>query len=236
MKTNKPRQIRNLFSFRIEEPKQPHWGTIIDTNFAAVMTTVVWISSHSPAQSHSLDSVGGQIDVPNQKAGCQTKPTKKETKGVTWCTARTTIKAPPEVVWKAVHDERQNDPDIAYSKVLEQGENQYKLEQKFCLIPVLGTSTCVTHHVEVPNERIDYKLIHSDHFKAMEGSWVLSSLDGGKSTQLEFSSHLDLGLPVPRMLMDSITSKKMEKRLAGIKKMAEERHSALAAKASHPVE
>jgi hypothetical protein len=70
----------------------------------------------------------------------------------------------------------------------------------------------------------------------MEGSWVLSSLDGGKSTQLEFSSHLDLGLPVPRMLMDSITSKKMEKRLAGIKKMAEERHSALAAKASHPVE
>jgi hypothetical protein len=179
----------------------------------------------------------GQTNASNQKTDCQAaKPQKKESKGVTWCTARTTIKAPPEVVWKAVHDERQNDPDIAYSRILEQSENQYKLEQKFCLIPVLGTSTCVTHHVEVPNERIDYKLIQSDHFKAMEGSWVLSSLDGGKSTQLEFSSHLDLGLPVPRMLMDTITSKKMEKRLASIKKMAEARHSALAAKNGHAIE
>ena len=34
-------------------------------------------------------------------------------KGATWCTARTTIKAPPEIVWRAVHDERQNDPDIS---------------------------------------------------------------------------------------------------------------------------
>jgi Polyketide cyclase / dehydrase and lipid transport len=153
-------------------------------------------------------------------------------KGATWCTARTTIKAPPEIVWRAVHDERQNDPDISYSKVLEQSDNQFQLEQKFCFIPFLGTSTCVTHQTEVPNQRIDYKLIKSDHFKAMEGSWVLSPADGGKSTVLEFSSHLDLGLPVPRMLMDGVTSKKMEKRLAHIKVMAEKNHAAIAEKAN----
>lgn len=153
-------------------------------------------------------------------------------KGATWCTARTTIKAPPEIVWRAVHDERQNDPDISYSKVLEQNENQFKLEQKFCFIPFLGTSTCVTHQIEVPNERIDYKLVKSDHFKAMEGSWVLSPSEGGKSTVLEFSSHLDLGLPVPKMLMDGVTSKKMEKRLAHIKLMAEKNHAAIAEKSN----
>jgi ribosome-associated toxin RatA of RatAB toxin-antitoxin module len=153
-------------------------------------------------------------------------------KGATWCTARTPIKAPPEIVWRAVHDERQNDPDISYSKVLEQSENQFKLEQKFCFIPFLGTSTCVTHQTEVPNQRIDYKLVKSDHFKAMEGSWVLSPADGGKSTVLEFSSHLDLGLPVPKCLMDGVTSKKMEKRLAHIKVMAEKNHAAIAEKSN----
>ncbi|HEY9680943.1 MAG TPA: SRPBCC family protein [Oculatellaceae cyanobacterium] len=154
---------------------------------------------------------------------------KSSGKGATWCTARTKIKAPPEVVWRAVHEERQNDPDIAYSKVIEQTENQLKLEQKFCFIPFLGTSTCVTDQVEVPNQRIDYKLVKSDHFKAMEGSWVLNSADNGKSTELVFSSHLDLGLPVPKMLMDGVTSKKMEKRLAHIKQIAEKNHAAIAA-------
>lgn len=157
-------------------------------------------------------------------------------KGATWCTARTTIKAPPEVVWRAVHDERQNDPDIAYSKVLEQNDNQFKLEQKFTFIPFLGTSTCVTHQTEVPNQRIDYKLVKSDHFKAMEGSWVLSPSEGGKSTVLEFSSHLDLGLPVPKMLMDGVTSKKMEKRLSHIKQMAERTHASIAEKSASTVQ
>ena len=161
---------------------------------------------------------------------------KGEGKGATWCTARTTIKAPPEVVWRAVHEERQSDPDIAYSKVLEQSENQIKLEQKFCFIPFLGTSTCVTHQTEVPNQRIDYKLLKSDHFKAMEGSWVLSPAEGGRSTVLEFSSHLDLGLPVPKMLMDGVTSKKMEKRLAHIKQMAEKNHAAIANQPTSPVQ
>jgi ribosome-associated toxin RatA of RatAB toxin-antitoxin module len=161
---------------------------------------------------------------------------KTASKGATWCTAKTKIKAPPEIVWRAVHEERQNDPDIAYSKVIEQNENQLKLEQKFCFIPFLGTSTCVTHQVEVPNQRIDYKLVKSDHFKAMEGSWVLNPADNGKSTELVFSSHLDLGLPVPKMLMDGVTSKKMEKRLAHIKQIAEKNHAALAATAAQTVQ
>jgi hypothetical protein len=188
-------------------------------------------------QAKSLESeLGPQTCKELQKeatTGVPQADLKRESgKGATWCTARTKIKAPPEVVWRAVHEERQNDPDIAYSKVIEQTENQLKLEQKFCFIPFLGTSTCVTHQVEVPNQRIDYKLVKSDHFKAMEGSWVLSPTDNGRSTELVFSSHLDLGLPVPKMLMDGVTSKKMEKRLAHIKQIAEKNHQAIAAAAT----
>jgi hypothetical protein len=152
----------------------------------------------------------------------------------TWCKAKTTIKAPPDVVWRIVHEERQHDPDLSYTKVLEQGENEYKLEQKFNFIPVLGSSVCVTHHKEVPFQRIDYTLVKSDHFKAMEGSWTFESTDGGKSTILQLSSHLDLGLPIPKMFMNSISTKKIEKRLAHIKQMAESTHSV--ALKEHPVQ
>jgi hypothetical protein len=138
-----------------------------------------------------------------------------------WCKARTTIKASPEVVWRMVHEERQHDPDIGYTKILEQSEHECKLEQQFKFIPVLGTSVCVTEQKEVPFERIDYKLLKSDHFKEMEGCWTFASADNGRSTVLELSSHLDLGLPVPKFMMNNISTRKLEKRLAHIKELSE---------------
>lgn len=142
------------------------------------------------------------------------------------------IKAPPEVVWYSVHEERKHDPDIAYSKVLEQGTNEQKLEQKFCLLPVIGSATCVMHHTEVPNQRIDYKLLKSDHFKAMEGSWIFTPAENGKATVLELSTHLDMGVPVPRLIFNNLTQKKLDKRLAHIKELAEGVHSKVAATSS----
>lgn len=123
------------------------------------------------------------------------------------------------MVWKAVHEERKHDPDIAYSKVLEEGNHECMLEQKFVLIPMLGSSICQMHQKEVPLERIDYKLIKSDRFKAMEGSWVFSPSPEG--TTLTLSSHLDLGLPVPKGMLNSITEKKLQRRLNNVKVQAE---------------
>ncbi len=142
------------------------------------------------------------------------------------------IKAPLDVVWYSVHEERKHDPDIAYSKIIEQGVNEQKLEQKFCLLPVIGSATCLMHHTEVPNQRIDYKLLKSDHFKAMEGSWIFTPAENGKATVLELSTHLDMGVPVPKMIFNNLTQKKLDKRLAHIKEMAESMHSKVAASGS----
>jgi len=157
---------------------------------------------------------------------------KYETKGNNreFITARTLIEAPPRIVWDAVHEERQKDPDIEYSKVLETSENKCRLEQKFKLIPVFGTAVCEMHNWEVPLERIDYKLIKSDRFKSMEGSWVLTSKEDGRFTMLELSTHLDLGIPVPGGLMKSVTSKKLTKRLSNVKKVAEQTQKQMATK------
>jgi len=147
--------------------------------------------------------------------------TEKRDGDKTFITGRTLINAPAAIVWKTVHEERQKDPDIEYSKILESHENHCRLEQKFKLIPVIGTAVCQMHNAEVPLKRIDYKLISSDRFKAMEGSWVLSPGASEACTVLELTTHLDLGFPVPQGVMTSVTSGKLKKRLGNVKKMAE---------------
>ncbi|MBP9092166.1 hypothetical protein KBI23_14150 [bacterium] len=130
------------------------------------------------------------------------------------------IDAPREVVWQAVHDERKHDPDLAYSKIIVPGEHEYVLEQKMVLIPVFGSAVCEMQNKEVPLERIDYKLIKSDRFKHMEGSWVLTPTSDGKTT-LELSTSLDLGMPVPRSVINGFTAKKLQRRLKHVKESAE---------------
>lgn len=153
-----------------------------------------------------------QAEAPVQKNLNSGKPRVK---------ASITIKAPPEVVWDAVHEQRKSDPELAYSKVLKQGVNEAVLEQKFMVIPVIGSAVCTMNTQEVPNRRIDYQMIKSDRFKAMEGSWVLTPSADGKTTTLELSSHIDLGLPVPRAMMNGVTHKKLERRLAHVRELAE---------------
>ncbi|MBK7746869.1 MAG: SRPBCC family protein [Candidatus Obscuribacter sp.] len=145
-----------------------------------------------------------------------------------WSKGTIVIKATPETVWNAVHVERNSDPDLAYSKVLEQGKNESLLEQKFTFIPVFGSAVCKMKQWEVPLERIDYKMVSSDRFKAMEGSWVFTPLDGGKSTRLDLSTNLDMGIPVPRAMVNSIASRKIGSRLKHVKDLAENPQGKLA--------
>jgi hypothetical protein len=140
--------------------------------------------------------------------------------GRRWVTAKIRIKANPSVVWDAVHEERKTDPDLAYSKVLEEGKNEFILEQKFQLIPVVGTSVCVIKSTEVPHKRIDYHLLKSDRFKAVEGSWILQPADDG-TTILELGSYIDIGLPAPRTIVEGVAGRKLERRVANVRKVAE---------------
>lgn len=135
--------------------------------------------------------------------------------------ARVHISAPPQVVWETVHEERKTDPDLAYSKVLETSGQNSVLEQKFQLIPIVGSSVCVMRNTEIPGHKIDYSLMKSDRFKALEGTWIVSANPDG-TTILELSSYIDMGLPVPRSMLEVVASKKLAGRLQNIRKMAEQ--------------
>ncbi len=147
-----------------------------------------------------------------------------------WARGKISIKAPADTVWYTVHEERKHDPDIAYSKLLERNDNECTLEQKFIFLPVVGSAVCVMKQNEIPLRRIDYRLIKSDHFKALEGSWVLTPSIDGKSTILCLSSHVDLGLPIPLPcgMLNNILTKKIQRRLQHIKVMAEAANSKVA--------
>jgi hypothetical protein len=131
------------------------------------------------------------------------------------------INASPHIVWDSVHEERKHDPDLEYSKVVEEKSNIKMLEQKFNLIPVIGSATCLMKQDEVVNQRIDYTMVKSDRFKAFEGSWILTPTQDGKGTILELSSHIDMGLWVPRGIVENLQGKKLGKRLTNVKKLAE---------------
>lgn len=154
-------------------------------------------------------------------------------RGHTRLAARVLIHARPEVVWQSVHEERQKDPDIAYAKVLSKNNNEVVLEEKFAFLPVIGTARCIMKDIEVPNSRIDYWLLESDHFKALEGSWVLKAAEGGRATILELSSYLELGLLVPRVMLEGVTSHKLVRRMNNVKALAEKIEAGIASSGSN---
>ncbi|MBX9686435.1 MAG: SRPBCC family protein [Candidatus Obscuribacterales bacterium] len=162
----------------------------------------------SPAEKNKLGK--GQVVI----------GTKDRPNGRRWVTAKIKINAQPQVVWDAVHEERKSDPDLAYSKVLEEKNNEKTIEQKFQLLPVIGTSVCVIKSNEIQNKRIDYYLLKSDRFKAVEGSWILQPTEDG-GTVLELGSYIDIGVPAPRGFVENIAGKKLERRVSSVRRFAE---------------
>lgn len=134
-------------------------------------------------------------------------------------TGKIAITAPAQAVWDAVHNERSSDPDISYSKIVEQKGNRVLLEQKFNTIPVVGEATCLLVQEETPLKRIDYKMVRSDKFKEMWGSWIIEENPNGVSLSLH--SVLDTGLPYAQSVTNQFLKNKIDARLARVKTAAE---------------
>ena len=68
-------------------------------------------------------------------------------------------------------------------------------------------------------KRIDYKMVRSDKFKEMYGSWIIEENPSGVSLSLQ--SVLDTGLPYARGVTNTFLQKKIDARLARVKTAAE---------------
>ncbi len=142
------------------------------------------------------------------------------------------INAPIDVVWQTVHVERDSAPDLVSNNLIESSGNHSVFEQKWNVVPLISRTTCVIDEVDYPNTRIDYKLLKSDEFKVMEGSWLFKPSPDGYSTTLELTAHLEPRRFDPPVFLNAVAKRKMAKRLAHVKKLAEEARAEMKVKAT----
>ncbi|MBY0357554.1 MAG: SRPBCC family protein [Candidatus Obscuribacterales bacterium] len=136
-------------------------------------------------------------------------------------TIKIVINASPQVVWQAIREAREDDPDVQYSKITQISETQRILEQKYVALPVVGSTTCVIKVEESSGRRVDYKLMQSDRLAEFDGSWVLTPIQEQRATVLEISNHIRLKFPLPQKIVDIFASKKLKTRAEFVKRQAE---------------
>lgn len=124
-------------------------------------------------------------------------------------------------VWHAICDNRDDDPDVKYSKITKINDTAHLLEQKYGSIPFFGSTTCVLHIEEEPFKRIDYKLVRSDSLSHFSGTWHLTPCADGKSTMVEVSNQIKLKFPLPQKLVDGFARHKLKSRAMLVKNSAE---------------
>jgi hypothetical protein len=132
-----------------------------------------------------------------------------------------TLNVPLEVAWKSLMEFRTKQPEKLTQRVIQKTDKYTILEEKFELATILGTVKCTLNSTEIPLQRVDYRLTESQQIKAMEGSWILTPSSDGKSTTVKITSYLDIGIPLPRILVNCIVKHKLQNRLRGVKEIAE---------------
>lgn len=135
--------------------------------------------------------------------------------------AKIIVRNTPTAVYQAIRGLRQSDPSDV--RVISSSEGADVLEERFDSLPIIGQARCVYKEQYFPPKRIDYHMIESDHFKAFEGSWVINPITDGSGTEVELSSFIDTGLPIPfaRQITNVQTMKDIRARLELVKRAAE---------------
>jgi hypothetical protein len=170
-------------------------------------------------------------EIKETQSAVETKKEKNKSEKPDFISCKILIKAPVDTVWKTVHVERDSAPDLVSNKVLASSDNHATFEQKWNVIPFISRTSCVIDETEYPQTRIDYKLLKSDEFKVMQGSWLFSQAEDGNATLLELTAHLETRRINPKLFINRVAKIKMARRLAHIKKMAEENSTELKVKA-----
>lgn len=175
-------------------------------------TTFIFGGSATPSYS-----------APDKAAKTRTHISVEKRDGKKWIIGRILINASPETIWLALHEERDHDPDLAYSKVVQNScsGREYVLEQQFRISALLPPATCTLAMNEIPHKKITYKLIKSNRFKSLEGCWNIIPEESGEGAVLELNSFVDLDLPVPKSFIEGEAAKKMQRRLCFVKNLAE---------------
>lgn len=130
------------------------------------------------------------------------------------------IDATAEPIWKALNDCRQTPqfiPGLKSCQVLQQDRMGELIEHRMKFSWFLPEVKYVYRAAYERYKRIDFKRTSGD-LKEFEGSWLLESVDRGKSqTLLICSLHLDLGFLLPQWAVQLILREDLPKILLSLR-------------------
>jgi ribosome-associated toxin RatA of RatAB toxin-antitoxin module len=149
--------------------------------------------------------------------------TEEQLAGKTFCVSREVIHARPEQVWQVLSDYANAPrvfPMMKKCQVLEDhGPNKIV---KHCVAPTgpVGTFEYVLELKEAAPKALEWHRISGD-FKEVDGYWKLEPLDGGHSTLVTYSSHVNGGFFIPQILIKRQCKTDMPIIMASLKRQAE---------------
>jgi uncharacterized protein YndB with AHSA1/START domain len=109
------------------------------------------------------------------------------------------VRAPPAAVWAVLMDcanARRFMRDLISCRIVERGQGWEVREHRvrgWMLKPVLRSVSRITL---TPNRRFAFSRVEGD-WERSEGAWVLTPIDGGRGTHVEYSIDAALPGPVP---------------------------------------
>ncbi len=136
------------------------------------------------------------------------------------CQQSIVVHAPVKAVWQAIQDQRLKDPDQVSTTPLKKEPGKILLEQKLCFASVFGDAECTVNALEIPLKRVDYWMTESEDFKSIEGSWVVEPVSADQ-TRLTLTSSMDLRMPLPKFVVNTLIQKRVERNLDMVRKIAE---------------
>ena len=131
------------------------------------------------------------------------------------------INATPEVVYgiiTAYEHYPEFLEDVSAVRVLERGDGFARIEQTLSLVKEVTMTLKLT---EVPNERVTWVTEGGSRFlKKNDGSWRLEDLGNGR-TRATYGLDVEVGMWVPKKIIDKMTGSTLPKTLEAFKKRAE---------------
>ncbi len=155
---------------------------------------------------------------PERKASAGEPNGKVEAKMTKGVACEIHINAPNSRVWQAIHEEREEAPGIAYSRVVVQDANHLQVEQKYHAIPMLGAKSCMLDMKESPIRKIEFASMLGD--VKISGEWTLEPLNDGKETSLKL--WICSNSRLAHLVVKPFTKIWISRRLADVKRFAEQ--------------
>jgi uncharacterized protein YndB with AHSA1/START domain len=133
------------------------------------------------------------------------------------------VRAPPAAVWTLISDcehAQRLMRELISCRVLEHGRGWEVREHRVRGWPMRPVLRNVARVDLEPNTRLSFRRVAGDWSRS-DGEWVLTPIDGGRGTRVQYRLSAVLDAPFPASFTRSVMRKRVRATLAALRREAE---------------